>query len=95
MAPCDLDEYIRSFARCLIRLSASILSLPSCGAEALSRKAGYVGAIGFSRTGDLATADFGDANVIRKFGQGGKGRYERLLFRRCRPILARDPGPVR
>jgi hypothetical protein len=31
MAPCDLDEYIRSFARCLIRLSASILSLPSCG----------------------------------------------------------------
>jgi hypothetical protein len=44
---------------------------------------------------DLATADFGDANVIRKFGQGGKGRYERLLFRRCRPILARDPGPVR
>jgi hypothetical protein len=42
-------------------------------AEALSRKAG--GAIAFSRTGDLATADFGDANVIRKFGQGGKGRY--------------------
>jgi hypothetical protein len=64
-------------------------------AEALSRKAGYVGAIAFSRTGDLATADFGDANVIRKFGQGGKGRYERLLFRRCRPILARDSGPVR
>jgi hypothetical protein len=64
-------------------------------AEALSRKAGYVGAIAFSRTGDLATADFGDANVIRKFGQGGKGRYERLLFRRCRPILAMDPGPVR
>jgi hypothetical protein len=44
-------------------------------AEALSRKAGYVGAIAFSRTGDLATADFRNANVIRKFGQGGKGRY--------------------
>jgi hypothetical protein len=64
-------------------------------AEALSRKAGYVGAIAFSRTGDLATGDFGNANVIRKFGQGGKGRYKRLLFRRCQPILAGDPGPVR
>jgi hypothetical protein len=37
-------------------------------AEALSRKAGYVGAVAFSRTGDPATGDFGDAEVIRKFG---------------------------
>jgi hypothetical protein len=37
-------------------------------AEALSRKAGYVGAVAFSRTGDRATGDFGDAKVIRKFG---------------------------
>ena len=37
-------------------------------AEALSRKAGYVGAVAFSRTGDPATGDFGDAKVIRKFG---------------------------
>jgi len=37
-------------------------------AEALSRKPGVVGAVAFSRTGDPATGDFGDANVIRKFG---------------------------
>ena len=37
-------------------------------AEALSRKEGHIGAIAFSRTGDLATGDFGDATVIRKFG---------------------------
>ena len=34
-------------------------------AEALSRKPGVVA---FSRTGDPATGDFGDANIIRKFG---------------------------
>jgi hypothetical protein len=37
-------------------------------AEALSRKAGDVGAVAFSRTGDPATGDFEDAKVIRKFG---------------------------
>ena len=37
-------------------------------AEALSRKAGFVGAVAFSRTGDPATGDFGDAKLIRKFG---------------------------
>jgi hypothetical protein len=37
-------------------------------AEALSRKPGYVGAVAFSRTGDPATGDFGDAKLIRKFG---------------------------
>jgi hypothetical protein len=37
-------------------------------AEALSRKDGHVGAVAFSRTGDPATGDFGDAEVIRKFG---------------------------
>jgi hypothetical protein len=37
-------------------------------AEALSRKPGYVGAIAFSRSGDPATGDFGDAKLIRKFG---------------------------
>jgi hypothetical protein len=37
-------------------------------AEALSRKEGHVGAVAFSRTGDPATGDFGDAKVIRKFG---------------------------
>jgi hypothetical protein len=34
-------------------------------AEALSRKTGHVGAVAFSRTGDPATSDFGDATVIR------------------------------
>jgi hypothetical protein len=37
-------------------------------AEALSRKPGYAGAIAFSRTGDPATGEFGDAKLIRKFG---------------------------
>jgi hypothetical protein len=37
-------------------------------AEALSRKEGNVGAVAFSRTGDPATGDFGDATIIRKFG---------------------------
>jgi hypothetical protein len=37
-------------------------------AEALARKPGVVGAIAFSRRGDLATGDFGDAKLIRKFG---------------------------
>lgn len=37
-------------------------------AEALSRKPGYVGAVAFSRNGDPATGDFGDARVIRAFG---------------------------
>jgi hypothetical protein len=37
-------------------------------AEALSRKERHVGAIAFSRTGDPATGEFGDAKVIRKFG---------------------------
>ena len=36
--------------------------------EALSRKEGHVGAVAFSRTGDPATGDFGDAKVIKKFG---------------------------
>ena len=38
-------------------------------AEALSRKPGHVGAVAFSRTGDPSTGDFGDAQVIKKFGQ--------------------------
>ena len=38
-------------------------------AEALSRKTGHVGAVAFSRTGDPATGEFGDAKVIKKFGE--------------------------
>jgi hypothetical protein len=37
-------------------------------ADALSRKEGHIGAVAFSRTGDPATGDFGDATIIRKFG---------------------------
>ena len=38
-------------------------------AEALSRKPGHVGAVAFSRTGDPGTGEFGDAKVIRQFGE--------------------------
>ncbi|MET4449174.1 hypothetical protein ABIB75_007486 [Bradyrhizobium sp. GM2.2] len=38
-------------------------------AEALSRKPGILGAVAFSRTGDPSSGDFGDATVIRKFGE--------------------------
>jgi hypothetical protein len=37
-------------------------------AEVLSRKQGHVGALAFARSGDAATGEFGDAKVIRKFG---------------------------
>jgi hypothetical protein len=37
-------------------------------AESMSRKPGHVGAVAFSRSGEPATGDFGDAKVIRKFG---------------------------
>ena len=36
--------------------------------EALSRKPGVMGAVAFSRTGDPSSGEFGDAEVIRKFG---------------------------
>ena len=38
-------------------------------AEALPRKPGHIGAVAFSRTGDPATGDFGDAKIIKKFGE--------------------------
>jgi hypothetical protein len=37
-------------------------------AEALSRKPGCAGALAFTRPGDPATGEFGDATLIRKFG---------------------------
>jgi hypothetical protein len=37
-------------------------------ADVLLRKEGHIGAVAFSRTGDPATGDFGDAMIIRKFG---------------------------
>jgi len=36
-------------------------------AEAISRKEGHVGAVAFSRTGDPATGDFRDAQVLKNF----------------------------
>ena len=38
-------------------------------AEALSRVPGSIGALAFSRTGDPMMGEFGDAEVIRKFGE--------------------------
>lgn len=37
-------------------------------AEVLSRVPGSVGAVAFSRTGDPLIGEFGDAQLIRKFG---------------------------
>jgi hypothetical protein len=37
-------------------------------AELLSRVAGCIGAIAFSRTGDPMIGEFGDARLLRKFG---------------------------
>jgi len=36
-------------------------------AEARSRKPGYASAVAFSRSGNPATGDFGDAKLIRRF----------------------------
>lgn len=38
-------------------------------AEALSRQEKHVGAIAFQRTGDPDTGEFGDADVLARFGQ--------------------------
>ena len=37
-------------------------------AELLSRATGCIGAIAFSRTGDPMIGEFGDARLLRKFG---------------------------
>jgi hypothetical protein len=37
-------------------------------AEALSHAPGTIGAVAFSRTGDPMTGEFGDALLIKKFG---------------------------
>jgi len=37
-------------------------------AEMLSRTAGHIGAVAFSRTGDPMMGEFGDAKLLRKFG---------------------------
>jgi len=38
-------------------------------AEAMSRADGSIGAVAFSRNGDPMIGEFGDAHVLRKFGQ--------------------------
>lgn len=37
-------------------------------AEIMSKMAGSIGAVAFSRTGDPAIGEFGDARLLRKFG---------------------------
>ena len=37
-------------------------------AEVLSRAAGSIGAVAFSRTGDPMIGEFGDAQLLKKFG---------------------------
>ena len=38
-------------------------------AESLSRQPGNIGAVAFSRSGDPMIGEFGDALLLRKFGQ--------------------------
>jgi len=38
-------------------------------AEAMSRTAGSIGAVAFCRSGDPMVGEFGDARVLRKFGE--------------------------
>ena len=38
-------------------------------AEAMSRAIGSIGAVAFCRSGDPMVGEFGDARVLRKFGQ--------------------------
>jgi hypothetical protein len=38
-------------------------------AEAMSRAAGSIGAVAFSRSGDPMIGEFGDARVLKAFGQ--------------------------
>jgi len=38
-------------------------------AETLSRIAGNIGAVAFSRSGDPMAGEFGDAKLLRKFGE--------------------------
>jgi hypothetical protein len=44
-------------------------------AETLSRKEGHVGAVAFSRSGDPASGEFGDAVLLKAFGEVSK-RFE-------------------
>jgi hypothetical protein len=37
-------------------------------AEVLARRPGHVGAVAFSRTGDPVTGEFGDPEILRRFG---------------------------
>ncbi len=39
------------------------------GAERLARTEGNIGAVAFSRTGDPGSGEFGDAVVLRSFGE--------------------------
>jgi transposase-like protein len=65
------SQALRAYQRRTLAADALIASTYLAGmrAEALSRKPGNVGAVAFSRTGDPAIGEFGDAKVIRKFGE--------------------------
>jgi hypothetical protein len=48
--------------------SAIFICVVTC-AERLARTDGNLGAVAFGRSGDLATNEFSDAIVLRKFGE--------------------------
>jgi len=57
--------------RALVAGEGEELQSPSTAihrAEALSKLAGNIGAVAFSRTGDPSIGEFDDAVVLRKFG---------------------------
>ena len=69
--------------------SASIPNSAVTKAEALSRNECYVGAVAFSRSGDPATGDFGDAlfRTRRKLDENEQNQQSRSMY--CRWLQVR------
>ena len=60
-------------------------------AEMMSRISGSIGAVAFSRTGDPMMGEFGDAHLLRKFGNAG--RSERAVDASLRATGSRECAP--
>jgi hypothetical protein len=53
----------------LLRNPFTSVSSAIVRAERLARTEGHIGAVAFSRTGDPGSGEFGDAVVLRSFGE--------------------------
>ena len=65
------DAVLEDDNGCLVAGAAEECQSPATAlrrAEILSRGAGHIGAVAFSRTGDPMIGEFGDAKLIRTFG---------------------------